>query len=124
MAKASAIVEIVSSNPAVRWRIGGAGSVQYSADGGGTWAAQSSGVAADLLAGASPVPGVCWVVGRAGTVLLQDGRSAWRRVGFGDGSDLVAVSATDSVTAIVTTADGRRFQTSDAGRSWAPVQDF
>jgi len=63
-------VDVVSPDPSVRWRIGAGGSIQRSDDGGARWAAQASGVAQDLIAGSSPQRGVCWVVGRAGTVLL------------------------------------------------------
>jgi hypothetical protein len=42
-------------------------------------------------------------------------------------TDLLVVSATDATTATVTTADGRQFSTTDAGKTWVRrglVQDF
>lgn len=119
--------EIVSSNPASRWRITPTpGLVQHSADGGGTWDPQQTHVAAELTAGASPTPSVCWLVGRGGVVLLSTDARTWQRVSFPENADLVAVSATDASTATVTTMDGRKFTTSDAGATWdrEPLQEF
>jgi hypothetical protein len=111
--------EVVSPNPAVRWRVSIGGSLNRSSDAGATWTSQSSGVAADLLAGASPSPEVCWLVGRSGTVLrTTDGGQQWRRVTVVGSFDLQAVTATDASTAEVTATDGRRFRTVDAGITW------
>lgn len=109
-------IEIVSPEPSVRWRI--AGSVQRSTDGGSTWEAVPTGIAAELTAGAAPSVSVCWLVGRGGVVLLSiDGRG-WRRVAFPEMTDLSAVRATDARTASVSTADGRTFSTTDGGTTW------
>lgn len=118
--------ETRSPDAAVRWRYGAAGSLQQSTDGGATWQSAISGVTADLLAASAPSPAVCWVVGRAGTVLLTvDGRS-WQRQPFNEPVDLVAVQASDARTATVTAADRRRFRSTDGGRTWTPVspQEF
>ena len=111
-------IEIASPDPAIRWRIGAGGSVQYSTNGGSTWEALSTGVSADLTAGASPSPSICWLVGRAGTVLLSTDGRRWQRVPFPEPADLVQVRATDAGTASVTTADGRTFSTTNGGRTW------
>ena len=117
---ATAVVDIVSPDPTSRWRIAGGRSVERSSDGGATWQPQQPGATSDLVAGSSPSPTVCWLVGRAGLVLLTiDGRQ-WRRVVFPVPADLSAVSASDARTAVVTTSDGRTFRTSDAGQTWAP----
>jgi photosystem II stability/assembly factor-like uncharacterized protein len=74
---------------------------------------------ADLLSGSSPSPDVCWLVGRSGTVLrTSDGGQQWGRVTFLGSFDLQAVTATDASIAEVTTSDGRRFRTVDAGNTW------
>ena len=117
-AAGAAPTEIVSSDPSVRWRIGAAGSIQYSANGGSSWEALSTGIAADLTAGASPSPSVCWVVGRAGAVLLTTDGRRWQRLAFPEAVDLVAVQATDASAATVTTADGRQLRTADGGATW------
>ncbi len=92
--------------------------IQRSADQGATWDRLSSGATEDLTAGAAPSPTVCWIVGRAGTVLRSTDGREWQRVTFPEHTDLVAVQAADSVAATVTTADGRTFRTSDGGRTW------
>jgi hypothetical protein len=120
-----AVREIISPDPSIRWRIGMAGSVQYSSNGGSTWEAVSTGVTVDLAAGASPSASVCWLVGRAGTVLLTTDGRRWQRIAFPEAVDLVAVQATDARTATVT-ADRRVFRTADGGATWdeRPLQDF
>jgi hypothetical protein len=115
---ASPSVEAVSPAPAFRWRVGAAGLVQRSIDGGATWQTQSSGVPADLLAASAPSPTVCWAVGRAGTVIVTTDGLTWRRLTFPDTADLVTVVASSALAADVTAADGRKFRTADAGRSW------
>ena len=98
--------------------------VQRSADGGATWTILASGATEDLTAAAAPSATVCWIVGRAGTVLLSTDGAQWRRVGFPERVDLTAIQATDSRDATVTTVDGRRFRTADGGRTWTPLQEF
>ena len=110
--------EVASPDPAVRWRFGAAGNIERTEDNGATWTKLTTGVTVELTAGVSTSPSVCWVVGRNGTVLrTTDGRS-WARVDIPDAVDLVSVEATDGSVAVVTSADGRRFRTSDAGRTW------
>jgi hypothetical protein len=116
--------EIASPDASVRWRVGASGSIQHSTNGGATWGALSSGVTEDLTAGAAPSPTVCWVVGRSGTVLRSTDGRRWQRVAFPEPADLVAVQASDAVTASVTTAAGRTFRTSDGGDTWTPLQEF
>jgi hypothetical protein len=115
--------EVASSNPQIRWRVGPGAVVQYSADGGTTWAAQQTGPAAELTAGSSPSPDVCWLVGRGGVVLrTTDGGRQWQRASLPATVDIIAVTASNALNAVVNTAEGRRFQTTDGGRTWAPVQ--
>ena len=122
-APAAAGIEVVSSDPQIRWRVGPGVVVQYSADGGATWAAQETGASAPLTAGSSPSPPVCWLVGRAGTVLRStDGGRQWQRVTFPETGDLVAVRASSALAATVDLADGRRLGTTDGGQTWATVQ--
>jgi len=114
------VADIVSPDPMSRWRIAGARSVERSSDGGATWQPQQAGATSDLVAGSSPSPTVCWLVGRNGLVLLTiDGRQ-WRPVVSPVSADLSTVRATDASTAVITTSDGRTFRTSDAGQTWVP----
>lgn len=110
---------IVSSpDPDVRWRISG-GTVERTDDGGRTWQPQLTNSNVELLAGAAPSSTVVWIVGRKGAVLLSAHGQAWQRSTVPDAvTDLVAVTADDDSTATVTTADGRRYRTTDAGRTW------
>ena len=114
-------LEIVSSDPSVRWRIRGT-NVEHSVDSGLTWAPQRTGTQELLTAGASPSPDVCWMVGRAGTVLRSiDGRT-WQATPFPEKADLVEVQSTGPAHATVKTADARRFTTTDGGTTWSRVK--
>ena len=118
---AGAVVQ--SPDSAIRWRLIRQ-QVERSTDGGLTWKAQPTGTAVDLLAASSPAPSVCWIVGRTGVVLLSTDGESWRRLSSPDvTADLVAVTARDAVAATVTTADGRRYTTIDAGGTWTPTKD-
>ncbi|CAN5875970.1 hypothetical protein BH24ACI5_BH24ACI5_21990 [soil metagenome] len=109
---------IVSPDPDVRWRLSGP-SVERSADGGRTWQRQPTSTSLELLAGSSPAPSVCWIVGRSGLVLLSTDGRTWRRLDFpGPAVDLVAVTAQDGEIATVTASDGKTYRTVDAGRTW------
>lgn len=109
---------IVSPQPSVQWRIDGR-SVQRSTDAGASWQSQATGAAVQLLAGSSPSPTVCWIVGRSGTVLLSTDGATWRSLTFPQPTvDIVRVTATDDVSATVTTATGSVYRTVDAGRTW------
>jgi hypothetical protein len=109
---------IQSPDPKVRWRIMGGTIVQRSADAGATWTTQDAKVELPLAAGSAPTSNVCWVVGRAGTVLVTTDGQTWRRVTAPAPVDLLSVVATSADYATVTAADGRSFTTSDQGRTW------
>ena len=111
---------VVSSNRISQWRIGTAGVVHHSTDGGSTWQTYSTGVNVPLTAGSSPSLMVCWLVGPGGLVLIStdEGRS-WQRVPFPVAVDLVSIRAIDDKTATVVTADQRTFSTSDRGVTWS-----
>jgi hypothetical protein len=110
---------IQTADGSTRWWVRSPGTVQRSTDGGVRWEVQATGNREILSAGAAPSSAVCWLVGRAGVVLLStDGRS-WRRVPFPEAIDLVSVSAVDGKTATVFAAGGRKFTTSDGGGNWS-----
>jgi hypothetical protein len=118
----SARIEVPSSDPAVRWRIE-EGAVRKTMDGGLTWQPVSSSLLATstIYAGAAPSPTTCWLVGGSGLVLVTVDGSSWKRVGFPETSDLTSVVAAGASSAIVTTADGRRLETTDGGATWTAV---
>ena len=118
-------VQILSPDPNSRWRIVASG-VELStwrlpADGGLTWQPQSTGVATPLTAGSAPSPTVCWLVGAVGLVLISTDGAAWQRASLPEAIDLQSVRASDAANATVTAADGRRFATTDGGKSWRRV---
>jgi hypothetical protein len=117
--------DIVSPDPMSRWRTGAPGVVYRTTDGGATWIRQETGSAPNIIAGSSPSRDVCWLVGRAGAVLLSGDGATWQPRPFPEKVDLVAVAAIDAKTATVTTSDGRRFSTLDGGATWssAPPQE-
>jgi hypothetical protein len=112
---------ITSAIPEVQWRFAEAGVVERSLDGGRTWSRLATGVTAEFTAGSAPTATVCWLVGRAGIVVLTADAATWARVTSPTSADLVSVEAIDARTAMVRAADGRAFRTSDAGASWTPV---
>ena len=114
-------LEVSTADDAVRWRLGPDGDVERSRDGGLTWSARPTGVGPDLLAGAAPTAGVCWLVGRRGTVVLTIDAETWRRLPFPEPADLTLVEASDGLRASVTTDDGRTFETTDGGATWTEV---
>jgi hypothetical protein len=117
-AKAQAPIQIASPDHGSQWRIAD-GAVDRSVDGGLTWQPQSLGIAAaPIRAGAAPSTRVCWLVGAGGLVFVTTDGAAWVRVAFPETIDLVGVLAEDATHATVTAADGRRFTTTDGGRSW------
>ena len=111
--------EAISPDPQRRWRLASGSAIERSTDGGKTWTAQNAPSHPELMMAAAPTPTVCWIVGRAGTVLLTvDGRR-WQTVAFPESVDLVAIAASSADAATVTTSDGRTFATTDRGRSWS-----
>jgi len=116
-ATAPAPAVIASPDPDSQWRIVG-GAVEHTNDGGATWQAQAVGVDVPVRAGAAPAARVCWLVGARGLVMLTTDAADWRRIAFPEPVDLVAIEATDGSHATVTDATGRRFTTTDGGKTW------
>lgn len=124
-------LEIRSPDSAYRWRILPPGGIQRSTDGGTTWAVVDPLSAAAragnptptvLTAGYAPARDICWIVGRAGAVLLSTDGATWQRRTFPESVDLTGVRASSATNAIVTTADGRQFVTTDGGATWSLVK--
>jgi Putative zinc-finger len=114
----AAPVEIVSTDPSRRWRIVD-GAIERSEDGGASWAVAIRPPAGDsITGGTAPARSICWLIGSSGLVMVTSDGITFARVPLPERVDLTAVTATDARTAIVTTADGRRFRTDDAGRTW------
>lgn len=116
-------VEVVSPERAYRWRAETPGSILYSMDSGTSWHLSSSGTTVPLQAGSAPSRSVCWLVGQGGTVLLTIDGQNWQVRPFPERVDLTDVRASDARNATVTTANRRRFATSDGGATWSPLQE-
>lgn len=114
---AAEMTVVPTPDPAVQWRFSPS-VLESTGDGGRTWTPHAPG-ASGFLAAAAPSPGVLWLAGRAGLVLLTiDGRT-WQRVNLPDTTaDAVQVTATDGRSARVTTSAGSTYRTTDAGRTW------
>jgi hypothetical protein len=109
--------EILSPS-GTRWRISN-GQVQRSTTLGQSW--EGVALSATISAGYAPVASVVWFVGAAGAIFLTTDGTHFERVPFTVTADLVAVAAMDARQATVTTADGRRFRTTDRGLTWTPL---
>ena len=122
----AAAVEIASPEPSFRWRISVPGTIQRSTDGGVTWKPQVAPAGIVLIAGSSPARDVCWIVGRAGAVVLSTDGTTWQLRPFPEAVNLTTIRAIDAKTATITTADGRQFTTTDSGATWSklPLQEF
>ena len=115
--KQAAPLEFASPDASHRWRFATAG-VEFSRDGGRTWAAAQIRDGGSLVAGASPAPQVGWIVGRRGLVLLTTDGTNFTRLPFPEAIDLTSVLPLDATRATVAAVDGRTFQTDDSGQNW------
>jgi hypothetical protein len=116
------VLEIVSPNPAYRWRISSGRQVEQSTDGGAQWEAAAIAADEELLAGHAPAASVCWLVGRGGVVYVTTDGTHFVRLPFIEPVDLRSVVAVDDMQATVTTRDGRGFRTTDRGATWVPTR--
>jgi hypothetical protein len=105
------------------WRVGHAGLVEFSSDGGASWLRQASNVLVDLTSGYAPSDKVCWIVGRSGTILLTtDAGSHWAIVHSPLEEDLGGVRAVDAIHATIwNSANTKIFETADGGITWKAV---
>ena len=119
-AAASATESLLLTSPDAQtlWRIDSRSILLKSTDGGRTWRVQHSDPSHALTAGTAVSASVCWVVGRAGIVLVTTDGEQWVARPLPDPVDLVSIEAQSAMVATVTAADGRTFATNDGGHSW------
>jgi Photosynthesis system II assembly factor YCF48/Putative zinc-finger len=115
-------IEFHSPDSRVLWRAPGGGLIERSVDGGTTWQAQRPVVDARIVAGTALSANTCWIAGRDGIILLTKDGTNWTTIPPPVHADFVNISASDDSSATVTTADGRKFTTQDAGKKWQPAQ--
>jgi hypothetical protein len=116
-----------NSDSQIGWSFGGGGRIARSSDGGRTWVQQKSPVQTELLAGSAPSETVCWLVGRGGAIVRTTDGVKWELVASpeqaeqdGRAPDWTFVEARDALYAVIRTENGRRFFTSDGGKTWQP----
>jgi len=112
--------DVTVSDQKAWWRVVEGRLVQRSLDQGRSWSTQYAIDAAPgrINAGICPTAAVCWLAGRSGLVLRTIDGQNWQRLAFSQDIELTSVSSTDERTATVTAVDGRRFVTTDGGRTW------
>jgi hypothetical protein len=118
--QASPPLEIVAPGGSARWRIVSGQQVEWSTSTTTEWGPAAIESPDILTAGTAPSASVCWIVGRRGAVYVTTDGPRFTRVPFPEMADLVAVTATDDRSAIVSASDGRSWATSDQGRTWTP----
>jgi hypothetical protein len=104
-------------NQSAGWQVGRNGLV-LRRDPDGSTHPQHSGVSTDLTAGAAPSSTVCWIIGRSGTIIRTTDGERWDLITAPTGDNLVAVASDSADHAVVTTASGQNFATTDGGATW------
>ena len=108
---------VSSPDHSVYWSLQNSG-VIYRTNDRKSWAPQSTGVKADLLAGIAPSSTVCWAVGRKGVILLTTDGVHWERVNSPTASDVIGITAASKDVATIFTAGGVTYSTFDGGSNW------
>jgi hypothetical protein len=115
-------LQIQTPDPKILWMITGADAIEKSEDGGATWKLEYLETHARIIAGSAPSVKICWLVGEGGTILRTTNGAHWKTIRPPEETAFVRVEATDALKATVTALDGRRFSTSDGGKSWNSVK--
>ena len=108
---------ISSADHSVYWSLQNTGTVYRSTD-RKSWTPESTGIAADLLAGMAPSDTVCWAVGRKGTIMLTSDGIHWERVNSPTTSDVTGIAAASKDVATIFTSTGASYSTFDGGSNW------
>jgi len=80
-------------------------------------------VTEDLLLGSAPSEKVCWIAGKAGTLLLTtDGGKHWKHLDSPITEDIGGIKAEDAHDASIWDATHQKtFETNDGGVTWKQV---
>jgi hypothetical protein len=116
--RARSVMRETSAPTETRWRVSNNRVVQRSFNGGVSWDVIPVNPPARILAGSAPTPSICWFTGSAGVILLTTDAARFVRIPFPEPAELTSVTATSATQAVVGTADGRFFRTSDGGMTW------
>jgi hypothetical protein len=101
-----------------RWHVRSGDQIDYTPDGVNFYGS-TTGVAAPLTSGSAPTTSVCWMVGRAGTVIRTTDGTHWTKLASPTPSDLTRITAENADVATVYASDGRAWATADGGRTWS-----
>jgi hypothetical protein len=115
-------LQIHTPDPQIIWMISGAGSIEKSENGGANWKSEYLDTSELILAGSAPTVKICWLVGGNGAIQRTTNGTHWKTVPPPAETNFVRVDATDALNATVTALDGRKFSTSDGGKSWNAVK--
>lgn len=126
----SQTVEVTAASEAVYvaekigalYRVTPDGLVERSSDGGATWRPERLKTKAPIVAASAPSGEICWLVGRDGTILVTKNAKKWKKIWPPAAIDLIAVTAQDAKSATVTASDGRKFSTTDGGKTWKQLK--
>ena len=116
---AGIVVQTPDTN--VLWMVSDSGSVGRSEDGGSSWKYQPLETHDHFVAGSAPTVRICWLVGVHGEILRTIDGKTWAAVQppvVANFEGFAGIEATDESSATVTTADGRKFSTTDGGKTW------
>jgi hypothetical protein len=120
--KAIVVPPFAVTGPGVRLRVV-SGRFERSSDGGATWTTERTGVATRVLSGDCPTAEVCWLAGDAGQVFVRAAGGTWAERPIAEAHvGVVAIKSSSPEAATATLADGRRFSTTDGGRTWTLAQ--
>ncbi|MGB2617359.1 MAG: hypothetical protein WBC57_09245 [Candidatus Acidiferrales bacterium] len=112
-------------NSNVLWLVSDGGEVGRSEDGGATWKFTSLGLRGLFVSGSAPTVKICWLLAEHGAIFRTTDGKTWTEVPFpaaANDSEFEHIEAKDELTATVTEADGRKFSTSDGGKTWTPTK--
>src|SRR5271170_990977 len=111
-------LQIPTPDAKILWMIAGPGAIEKTENGGVSWKTEYLDTRALIVAGAAPSAKICWLVGASGTILRTTNGTHWKTITPPAETDFIRVEAVDALTATVTAMDGRKFSTSDGGKSW------
>jgi photosystem II stability/assembly factor-like uncharacterized protein len=106
------------ASPERGWAVGEDGLVLATADGGASWAPQTTGTTAALTGLAVASPSCLIAVGEGGTVLRSGDGASWAKAASGTEETLNAVAAAGESAIWAVGATGTRLFSSDGGQTW------
>jgi len=113
----------VSEKTRALFRVTPQGLVERSSDGGATWRPERLKTKATIIAASAPTGEIWWLVGRDGAIFVTKNARKWKKISPPAAIDFVGVTALDARSATVTAADGRKFSTTDGGKTWEQLKE-